>query len=271
MNKTGLEPLQRLLGPHFPNDLDRLNLGPDRNKALQALKQQFNTYFQKPFKRYRKIDNLQQAKYLYLLKLIDLVAADFPEDIARRQISLADSYNRLPLLIALHRKMPASQWFRLFFDFWQDCDACALHNDAIQSIVLSYSMDEIRSYYDDTQRKIDAALPDLVTIYRCELNTGEDLLGMAWTTERETADMFGRMALNTLSGGSAFLRMMFSMNAKDFQRMQQTEVHSVHIYQAIVPKDQIICIEHRDPGELICAGLFDSDVECLQTFIRKNN
>lgn len=110
-------------------------------------------------------------------------------------LRMANSYTRLPTLIALWRGQDVEydDWLRLLGDNWSICDNISDHVDALIDDTpfgdLVDNPSEHRALFMDADElRLFEALPDTITIYRGCYSANK--WGLSWSTDRATAERF---------------------------------------------------------------------------------
>jgi hypothetical protein len=95
------------------------------------------------------------------------------------------SYLVLDALLMLQPRMKRKDWLRLVGKEWNGCDNIAAHKDALRLLLGEETHKEMMTA---SERRIHAALPETVTIYRgCGAH---NIDGACWSLSRETAERF---------------------------------------------------------------------------------
>jgi hypothetical protein len=107
---------------------------------------------------------------------------------ARQEISLCDSFSRLPSIIALRGRMERADWLALLGQHWTICDNVSRFRSLLKSPYFLPDETEPAMMTPEELAAL-AALPERVTVYR-GADRGINERGLSWALERATAARF---------------------------------------------------------------------------------
>jgi hypothetical protein len=112
----------------------------------------------------------------------------------RRRIMLADSFNRLAVLLDSFPVRPPqsrlASWFALLGEEWSGCDTISLHRHRLASLFRRHRLHWRCMMNLEEQAAFDS-LPERVLAYRgCGI---QNRFGLSWTLSREVAEKFPRL------------------------------------------------------------------------------
>ena len=105
---------------------------------------------------------------------------------AKERLRYADSYTRLPRLLALAPLLPCEQWRRLLGRYWSICDNVGMHLRELRKALPAQG--PVLEMMTAGERRAWQALPDRVTVYR---GCGRvNMRGACWSLSRDVAAKF---------------------------------------------------------------------------------
>ncbi|MXO72374.1 hypothetical protein [Alteraurantiacibacter buctensis] len=111
----------------------------------------------------------------------------------RERLSLANSYNRLPILLDLAWQAEWADWLTVLGEEWQSCDNIGLHLDELlEQTPLADVIDQPKALRQwlmtaDEVAALDA-LPEVVTVWRGCYQSNK--WGLSWSLDRDKAAAF---------------------------------------------------------------------------------
>jgi hypothetical protein len=105
---------------------------------------------------------------------------------AEKELQLCDSYTRLRTLLLLTFKMHESSFYRLLGEYWCTFDNTSSQLEMLADLLLWKT--PVEKMMTHKERRLLAALPDRITIYR---GCGKkNIRGISWTLNRRLAEAF---------------------------------------------------------------------------------
>jgi hypothetical protein len=100
----------------------------------------------------------------------------------------SNSYERLPMVLSLCRKMATSDWWRLLGHAWPSFDNVATHKLSLRAYLLKASPNNLSAMMRSHERRVLRLLPPVITIYRGCYDVNRD--GLSWTLCQDIATRF---------------------------------------------------------------------------------
>lgn len=176
----------------------------------------------------------------------------------------SDSYNRMYFLVKLRKRVQRDDWFKLFFEFWSQCDACSMYANEIKAAFKGVDMAEMRNkYYSEEQWAAHQALPDEIEVWRgCHLPTGRN--GISWSLDEQVGRHFSKIATSLSARQEAYLRPMLAMQPSQLDRYEKMISGTPALCKTVLKKDDGFILLGRQESEVICMSVDKKMVEVVQ-------
>jgi len=108
--------------------------------------------------------------------------------LALERLRFANSYDRMPALLALRPHLDRVKWWRILGEEWTGCDNIAAFKRDLKPLLREASREELDLMMEPHELAAWASLPELLTVYRgCYFDNRH---GFSWTLDRATAERF---------------------------------------------------------------------------------
>lgn len=159
-----------------------------------------------------------------------------PIDEAEQAADLANSAERLDVVMEYFWSLPRLDWFALLGRQWTCCDNIACWRSELRRILVAASREELDAMMDAEEIEALAALPERITVYRgCyAINRA----GLSWTTDRAVAERFPRLIRYRLPG-QPILRMGAVRRARAVLKLNRGEQEIIAHQVRIVAEEEL--------------------------------
>lgn len=102
-----------------------------------------------------------------------------------------DSYQRLPEVLALKRRMYKRDWWRLLGEEWSGFDNLSAYRIDLTHLLDTARIRDLHAMMNDAERTALAAQSETFTVYRGCYTVNR--AGLSWTLSREVAERFPKL------------------------------------------------------------------------------